>query len=190
LKQRTRLTEILLLQKQQNRKISFWMAFSFFSTGNPIEAEESVHYALSQTKKHANILLISGGICGLTKEILKYNPEAVDYTEIDPELIRLGKKYTNFASDKRVNIINEDARLFIKRTDRFYDAVIIYLPEPSTAQLNRFYTFEFFCELKSKLNKSALVSLSLPLTENYVSKEASDLNSSVYNTLKAFSKML
>jgi len=159
-----------------------------FSTGNLIDAEEAVHYALVQTKKHSNLLLISGGVCGLIDEILKYNPTRIDYTEIDPELIRLGKKYTNFNKDNRVNIINEDARMFIKKTDRFYDAVIIYLPEPSTAQLNRFYTYEFFSELKSRLSKSAVVTLSLPLTENYVSKEAADLNSSVYNTMKSIFK--
>ncbi len=161
-----------------------------FSTGNPVDAEEAVHYALVQTKKHTNILLISGGICGVTKEILKYNPAEVDYTEIDPELIRLGKKYTNFNKDKRVNIINEDARLFIRKTDKLYDAVIVYLPEPSTAQLNRFYTYDFFKDLKSKLNKNAVVTLSLPLTENYVSKEAAGLNSSVYNTMKSIFKIV
>ena len=174
----------IVITKTAEQKNFFLDGILLFSTGNPVDAEEAVHYALVQRFQHNNILLISGGISGLTNEILKYNPQRIDYTEIDPELIRLGKKYTNFTNDSRVNIINEDARMFIKKTVQIYNAVIIYLPEPSTAQLNRFYTYEFFNELKSKLGKSAVVTLSLPLTENYVSKEAVDLNSSVYNTLK------
>ncbi|MBI5325289.1 MAG: hypothetical protein HZB41_08480 [Ignavibacteriae bacterium] len=159
-----------------------------FSTGNFVDAEESVHYAMSQTDTHKNILLISGGICGLTNEILKYNCSEIDYMEIDPELIRLGIKYTNSDFADKVNVINEDARLYIKKTKKSYDCVIMFLPEPSTAQLNRFYTLEFFRELKSKMTKSSVLTLSLPLTENYVSKEAADLNSSVYLTLKSIFK--
>ncbi|TAL68329.1 MAG: hypothetical protein EPN82_10905 [Bacteroidetes bacterium] len=170
---------------ETGRQINFFSdGMLLFSTGNPVVAEESVHYALSQIKSHNHILLISGGICGLTNEILKYNPSTIDYTEIDPELIHLGNKFTQFSSDKRVKIINEDSRQFIKKTKTIYNAAIIFLPEPSTAQLNRYYTYEFFVELKSKLNKQGIITTALPLTENYISKEASDLNSSLYNTLK------
>ena len=41
-----------------------------------------------------------------------------------------------------------------------YDVVIIDLPDPSTAQINRFYTIEFFNELKKILNKGWVVSIS------------------------------
>ncbi|GAI21730.1 unnamed protein product, partial [marine sediment metagenome] len=58
------------------------------------------------------------------------------------------------------------------------------LPEPTTAQINRFYTIEFFNELKRVLNKDAVVSLSLMSTANYVSDEARQINSVLYNTLK------
>lgn len=86
--------------------------------------------------------------------------------------------------DEKINIISKDARLFVKGTKQDYDVVIIDLPDPSTAQINRFYTIEFFRELKEKLNKNAVVSLSLISTVNYINEEARQLNSVLYKTLK------
>jgi spermidine synthase len=155
-----------------------------FSTGNPIDNEEAVHYAMVQCSNPKSVLLVSGGVSGLANEILKYKLKKLDYVEINPYIIKLGKKYTHNIDDRRINAVAMDARIFVSLTNKKYDAVIINLPEPGTAQLNRYYSYEFFRELKSKLTPASVISLSLPSTENYVSKEASELNSSIYMTLK------
>ena len=155
-----------------------------FSTGNQAENEEAVHYTMVQHKCPGRILLISGGIKGLVPEIIKYYPDTIDYVEINPELIELGKKYVTELQDKRLNVIIKDARLYIKHCKAKYDIVIINLPPPSTASLNRYYSAEFFSELNKKLNNGAVISLSLMSTSDYVSKEAGQLNSVIFNTLK------
>ena len=58
------------------------------------------------------------------------------------------------------------------------------MPEPSTTGLNRYYTVEFFREMKLCLNPEAIISTSLISTANYMSDEARELNSILYNTLK------
>ncbi len=162
-----------------------------FTTHNVIENEEAVHYAMVQHPDPKNVLLISGGISGITDEILKYDVSKIDYVELNPWIFKLGKKYTKSLEDKRINTIEKDARLFLKKTSDKYDIVLINLPEPSTAQINRFYTIEFLKELKKRLNNNAIISLSLPSTVNYISKEALMVNSVIYNTLKkAFKKVL
>ncbi len=155
-----------------------------FSTNNIIENEEAVHYAMIQHTDPKNILLVSGGISGILDEILKYNINRIDYLEINPWLIKIGKKYKGVPENDKINIINKDARLFVKENDFIYDVVLINLPEPSTAQINRYYTLEFFKELKEKLSKKAIISISLASTENYLSEEAIRLNSTLFNTLK------
>ena len=74
---------------------------------------------------------------------------AVDYVELDPLILELGKRYlpTNLA-DGRIRVINTDGRLFVKQTAEKYDVAIIDVPAPATAQLNRFYTAEFLAEVK------------------------------------------
>ncbi len=155
-----------------------------FSTNNIIENEEAIHYAMIQHTDPKTILLVSGGISGVLDEILKYNVNKIDYLEINPWLIKIGEKYKLIPENDKITIINKDARLFVKENDFIYDVAIINLPEPTTAQINRYYTLEFFKELKEKLSENAVISISLASTENYLSEEAIQLNSTLFNTLK------
>ena len=155
-----------------------------FSTQNEIEAEEVVHYAMCQPKSPENVLLLSGGISGTLKEILKYQPRRVDYVELDPEILKVGKMFGRIPEDSRINLITTDARFYVKNTDRSYDVIIVDLPDPSTVQLNRFYTLEFFRELKRILRKGGVVSLSISSQENYMNPETRRLNSIIFRTLR------
>jgi len=155
-----------------------------FNTEDTITNEEVIHYAMSQHDDPKTVLLISGGISGTVNEILKYDVDRIDYVELDPVLIKVGKQYTTNLDNPKINIINNDGRLYVKQTSNRYDVIIIDLPDPSTAQLNRFYSKEFFKELKNILSQNGLVSTSLISFENYISKEAQVLNSALYNTMK------
>ncbi len=157
-----------------------------FSEDNTIMMEENVHYAMAQHSAPENVLLISGGISGSINEILKYKIKSLDYIEQNPKIIEIGELYTsNISHDRRITIINQDARLFLKtnRTKK-YDVVLINLPDPTSAQINRFYTLEFFEELKMDLNESAVICISLTATSNYMGEQSRKINSSVYITLK------
>jgi spermidine synthase len=156
-----------------------------FSTDDVITNEESVHFAMLQHHNPKNILLISGGISGSIDEILKYNVTSVDYVEADPEIIQLGNKYVkNISKNSKVNIINRDARLYLKEHGKKYDVVLINLPDPSNTFLNRYYTIEFIEELKRRLSSSSVISLSLSSSANYLSNESRSLHSSLFATLK------
>ena len=155
-----------------------------FTTENTIANEETVHYAMVQHEDPNKVLLISGGVAGTLNEILKYGAE-IDYVELDLTVIEAGRKFTTSLDNKNINTIVMDGRLYVKTTDKKYDVAIIDLADPVTAQLNRFYTVEFFEELKSVLNADGVVSLSLGSSENYMSKEIRQLNSAIYKTLTA-----
>ena len=161
-----------------------------FTTRNIIENEEDVHYAMVQHPDPQDVLLVSGGISGTIGEILKYNVNKIDYIEINPRLVEIGKNYNKELENEKINIIKQDARLFIKYNPNRYDVILLNLSEPTTAQINRFYTIDFFRELKKILNERAVVSLSLMSTANYVSEEARQINSVLYNTLKQIFKYI
>ena len=158
-----------------------------FSTNDPASNEEKVHYALLQHRDVRRVLLISGGVSGTALEVLKYpDIEEVDYVELDPLVVFIGKKFTDNLDDARIHVFNMDARLFVRQSmgrDE-YDAVIIDMPDPATAQANRFYTEEFFGELKQVMADGAVVSLSLSSGVNYLNEETRRLNAAVYNSLK------
>jgi spermidine synthase len=130
---------------------------SFFETGlwnfavpDQLSAEEAVHYALLQHPEPKSVLLIGGGVSESLGQLLQHpSVRQVDYLELDPRLIELGKSYlpvqvTAALESPRVVVHNEDGRRYLAQTSKLYDAILVNLPEPFTAQINRFYTKEFF----------------------------------------------
>ncbi len=162
-----------------------------FTTANTIANEETVHYAVVQHSSPEEVLLISGGIAGTLDEILKYDVRQIDYVELDPQIIEIGKRFTHSLTNERINVINADSRQYVKQSDKRYDVVIIDLPDPSSAQINRFYTEEFYSEVKRILKEGGIVSISLNAPANYLSPEIRNLNSALYKAMKgSFSNII
>lgn len=160
-----------------------------YSYPDQAAAEEAVHFACLQNPDAGRILLIGGGTGGSLQEILKYPRTAVDYVELDPEIIRLSREFLPqdgqaALADVRVHIFLEDGRHFLERARQKYDLVILNLPEPATAQINRFYTQEFFRKVKAKLDPKGIFSFRVPSAENYVSPELREFLSTLYVTMK------
>ncbi len=174
----------LVITKTQGQKNIYENSLLLFSTNDPITNEESVHYAMVQSQNPETVLLISGGISGTINEILKYNVRKIDYVELNPFIIKLKIYFSEKEFDRKVNAIAKDARIYIRNVKEKYDVVIINLPEPSTAQINRYYTDEFLKELKNKLNSNAVVSYGLVSSVDYMSIEARKFKSVFYQTLK------
>ena len=151
--------------------------FDFIENGLPLTStrddqhvEETVHYAMAQRPDARTVLLVGGGISGTARELLKYKVKRVDYVELDPLILEFARKFLpqSLAGD-RINVINADGRLFVRQTAEKYDVVIVDVPDPSTAQLNRFFTVEFLAGVKRALSSNGVVSFSLGHYENYVS---------------------
>ena len=153
-------------------------------SNDDVESEEDIHYGLLQSETPDNILLISGPLESRLKEINKYNARNVVYVERDPALFDTGKlKITNFSGDLQVT--NDDAYSFVRKSSERFDAVIMLLPPPSSLLLNRFYTNEFFVAVKRIMKPDGVFSCSPGINPNYFSKESVRLYSSVFNSLKS-----
>lgn len=152
--------------------------------------EELIHYPMLEHPNPKKILLIGGGAGGALKEILKHPVDKVTYVELDPKIIEVSRKYLpredlEALDDPRVDVVMADGRFFIKECMERYDVVIVNLPEPSTAQLNRFYTREFFTESREVLNEKGIISIGIPSSESYVGEGKRVLGSSIYKTMKS-----
>lgn len=152
-------------------------------------SEESVHFALLQNPNAKNVLLIGGGAGGSLKQLLKYPRVHVDYVELDPEIIRLSLRFLpdnekKIFHDNRISIHYRDGKSYLMKTQKKFDIIILNLLDPATAQINRFYTKEFFLEVKNKLNESGIFSFRVSSAENYISSELKNFLSSLFFTLK------
>jgi len=151
--------------------------------------EEVVHFPLLAHAAPRSVLLIGGGVGGNLREILRHPVDEVVYVELDPAVIRAAR--TNLPpeeaavlDDPRVHLVLTDGRRYVQTAGRTFDVVILDLPEPSTGALNRFYTLEFFAQVRAALAPGGIFSLGLPSAENYWSPELARRNGSIYWTLR------
>jgi len=171
--------------------------FTFFADGIPImttpvpdiaSAEELVHLPMLFHPSPKNILLISGGAGGVLNEILKHPIERVDYVELDPLLIEAVKKFPTPLTESelenpKVEIKYIDGRKLVNTSTQKYDVAIVNLPPPSTLQLNRFYTKDFFVMAQRTLNGGGILTVSSPGSLSYLSEELTNLNVSIFQSL-------
>jgi spermidine synthase len=152
------------------------------SSQNTSAAEETIHYPLSQLSLPKHILIISSE-SNIMEEIEKYNPESIDYIELDPDLSDALFRFGLVKKIKGLNVINRDGRSFLSETDKIYDAIILNLPEPDTYQINRFYTDNFYASVKKHLSPAGVLSFSMEGYDNYIAEPQRQKISSVHNTL-------
>lgn len=167
--------------------VSFYENSSLgFYLPNQAHAEETIHLALLQLEDPQSLLLIGGGPGDNLNEAFKYVDLKIDYVELDPELVRTARRHLPLSPEigERVRFLFVDGRFFVRGAEKSYDAVILDLPEPLSAQVNRFYTLEFFREVKRLLRGGGVFSFKIPSSENYISPERAQLLSSLSQTMR------
>jgi spermidine synthase len=163
----------------------------FFTYPDQPSEELRIHIPMALHPSPSKILVI-GGSPGNMKELLKYPVKLIDFIELNPKILEVSLKLLVRKEDKdavrnsRVRIIVEDGRRFIKRVkDPAYDLIVLNLPPPFTAGINRFYTSDFFREVRGVLNDGGILATTLPQSTGYIGRSMQTANGSVYNSLKA-----
>ena len=179
----------IMVTKRDSQYSFFDNGLHLYSIPDKQSSEEAVHFALLEHEHPQNLLLVGGGVGGLLGEILKHPIKRVDYLELDPVIMEMAAKYLPSKEyvplrDARVSTYNLDGRFFIKNTNNKYDCVITHLGDPYTAQVNRYYTVDFFKEINNVLAEGGIFSFALSSSESYISPELGVYLSSVYFGLK------
>ncbi|HYA25059.1 MAG TPA: fused MFS/spermidine synthase [Terriglobales bacterium] len=159
------------------------------TTPDEAAAEEAVHYALLEHTAPANVLLIGGGVNGSIAQALRHpSLERLDYVELDPALIEVARQFfpspSAAFSDARVHLHYADGRHYLQMSGDKFDVIILDLPDPQTAQLNRFYTAEFFRSARDHLAAGGVLALQLRSSEDYISPELAEFLRCIHYTLR------
>ena len=152
-------------------------------------AEEAIHYALLEHPAPRQVLLIGGGANGSIAQALKHPTlEQLDYLELDPALIDLSRQFFAAQSaaflDPRVHIHYADGRYYLKTVSHRFDEIVLNLPDPQTAQLNRFYTAQFFLLARDHLAPGGVLALELRSSEDYISPDLAEFLRCIHHTLQ------
>ena len=147
------------------------------------------HFFMCQHPAPRQVLLLGGGAEGLLTEILRHPVEHVDYLEPDArkiELIRphLPEDDQAALEDERVTVHFQDARHYIKTCRDRFDLIIALLPEPLSARDARFFTTEFFAELRQAAKSQAVVGTMIAATPSSLTPEAGRYVASIRATIR------
>jgi spermidine synthase len=153
-------------------------------------AEEVVHYALLEHQEPRHILMIGGGASGVLAQALRHpTVEHIDLVELDPALIGMARQFfpsesAVLFSDPRVHLHYADGRYYLKSARDRFDVIIVNVPDPQTAQLNRFYTAEFFRSARDHLAPGGLLALQLRSSEEAISPGLAEFLRCINRTLR------
>ncbi len=125
-------------------------------TGNVWDGYLSLPFAVLG-REPRSIALLGNGAGTTVRAYEKYFPRtAIDGVEIDPELTEMGREWFELRDRPGLRLIHDDARPFLRRTDRRYDAIFVdayrqpYIPFYLTTE-------EFFDLVRERLNPGGVV---------------------------------
>jgi hypothetical protein len=120
-------------------------------------------------KRWENVLILGAGSGNDVHMVLEQGANHIDAVEIDRSIWKLGKdkSYQKPYDDPRVRVHIDDARAFLKKTQKKYDVIILgtldsqtLLSGMSSIRLDNYiYTLEAFQSIKEHLNPEGVVIL-------------------------------
>lgn len=129
--------------------------------------EALVHPAMGSVAQPRRVLVLGGGDGLAMREVLKYpSVQHATLVDLDPKMTSLSRAFPPLAelnkhalSDKRVEVINQDAMIWLEQTHDLFDAVIVDFPDPNSFALGKLYTTRFYRLLRRHLTPDAAVSV-------------------------------
>jgi spermidine synthase len=149
---------------------------------------------LCQNPDAKRVLVIGSGL-GLCYELLRLPQiERVTWAHSDSEYVR---EVGNFIplkfriDDERLHLLSGDVRSLLAKERQYYDLVILNLPDVTSSVLNRYYTLEFYRQVKEALRPGGVLAVRIAGGENIMGTELINLGASTKLTLeKVFSQLV
>ncbi len=175
--------------EQHNEKSVLYDGRPMMSLPHPDTASLKDYAYLAGTahSEPDEMLVLGAGLGGLLNYFLDHPVENLTYAELDPELLQVAENIEADVieeefGDERTRIKNQDGRLYLNRTDRKFDMIVLGEIETDTLQTNRFFTEEFFQLANERLYEGGMVAFTLEGSPTYLGDEMGLLNSSLYET--------
>ncbi|MBW2277734.1 MAG: hypothetical protein JRF63_09600, partial [Deltaproteobacteria bacterium] len=149
-----------------------------------------IHMALTQHPEPREVLLIGGGAPDILEAALSHRPERVVLTYLDESIRELCRPFwpestRRAVEDPRVEVVRDDGRRFVSRTDREFDVVIVSARPPLSGQANRYHTVEFYSSVAEILAPGGSMTAIAPGGANVLAPEAARAAASALATASA-----
>jgi len=180
-----------LVLTQENGQASIFLNGTYatsFPQADAFVVEPLVRFPLLLHEQPKTILALGTGLDLLESAVADAGIEDVHYIELDPTLLTLLGRWpdrTGISSRDpgQATVHSTDIRHYLAGTGPSLDVVILHPPAPTSVQLNRLFTSEFFELCRRRMNEDGILALTVPSSEVYLSRDLARLNQSVLGAL-------
>ena len=163
----TRYQRIVLTAWKDDLRLFLNSHLQFSSRDEYRYHEALVHPGLAARPAAKRVLVLGGGDGLAVREVLRHpGVETVTLVDLDPEMTRLFATHPSLVklnagalNDSRVEVVNEDAFVWLDRGAGQYDFVVVDFPDPSSYALGKLYTTAFYRLLSRHLAPDGLVAV-------------------------------
>lgn len=153
-----------------------------------VTAERQVAFVMAQNPSAKRVLLLGGNPAAELPFLLRYGVRQVVWVEQDPGVYRmLGRTVPAVVSglekDSRLRRVTDDGFRYVSRCRETFDIVLVHVPEPLTGMLNRYFTLEFYGNVRRILSTSGFMHTVIEGSE-LLEGEPSWMATTVYRTLR------
>jgi len=175
-----------------------WIAVREGSTCEVLPNQEAAGriaaICLSQNPAAKTVLVVGSGL-GLCYQFLQLPQiQTIRWAYCDSEYVQKIEAFIPAelkVSDARFHRAAGDIRSLLTEKKKYYDIVIVNLPEATSSVLNRYYTLEFYGQVKESLTPDGLLAVRVAGGENIMGTELINLGASTKITLqKVFAKLV
>jgi len=143
--------------------------------------------SLCQNPTAESVLVVGSGL-GLCDQFLQIPQiKNVTWAHTDPEYARTIDTFIPAElriSDSRFDRLSGDVRGMLAEDLQFYDIVVVNLPDATSSVLNRYYTVEFYDQIKGSLKSGGVLAVRVTAGENIMGTELINLGASIRLTLE------
>jgi spermidine synthase len=161
----TKFQKITMTQWKNNHVLYLNNSMQLNTMDEWLYHEPLVHPVMLLQGHPVNVLILGGGDgCGI-REVLKYpSVKSIKIVDLDPDMTDFGANNPVFKSlneyayhSDLVEVINQDAFIYLENDTNFYDVIIIDFPDPRSIELGRLYTKELYHFCYNKLSRNGLI---------------------------------
>ncbi len=137
-----------------------------FSSADEYRYHESlVHVAAARLGSRERILILGGGDGMAVRECFKYGDvKEIDLVDLDAEMTSLFRDNKTLArlnngslNDSRVTIHNTDGWNYLRECKKYYDLIIVDLPDPENLEIGKLYTKSFYTAVAERLTTAGIM---------------------------------
>lgn len=163
----TKYQRLVLTHERNDYKLYLNNNLQFSSFDEYRYHEAFVHPAMSTAPNIEEVLILGGGDGMAAREILKYTAvKKITLVDLDNEMTTIFKENKllrklnkESLSNIKLEVVNEDAFVWLDANLKKYDVIFVDFPDPSNFSLGKLYSTVFYQKVKNHLAEDGLMTV-------------------------------